>query len=918
MAQTWECSDWGRIFTKAQDWRLTVDGEDVTVVLSDSELPLSLEESEALRVTRGFFWSSVEIPLEGRTPIILDGIPNDLATAMGTAVFKASQTQKRRLEVSHLIATFDAAIEPISEWGQAIRAAMQAQIKKTGWLTRDFIDKWKNTKPTGALDSLLHEPEIVAHLGKQSKRVREDVAAWKRDFNEFAIAINKRRVDAELKESNAFFDKVEKSPLTEEQARSIICFDNRVLVIASAGSGKTSTMVAKAGYALKKGFMSPEQILLLAFNRDAAAELQERVCARLKPLGLDADGIVARTFHKFGLDVIGDATGRRPTLAPWVENGGDIKMLSEMIDALKDADASFRTDWDMFRVVLGRDLPAFGEEESEPEDWDNNDRRAGFRTCQGEVVKSRGECLIADWLHYNGVNYQYEAQYEVDTADPRHRQYRPDFYYPDSDTYHEHWALDQYGSPPPSFSGYLDGMAWKLACHEENGTDLIETTMADLWSGKAFDHLTRHLTLRGITLDPNPDRPNQNRRRVEHRDLVKTFRTFLTHAKSNRYSDSDLANRLANEPPQSFHYRHQMFLRLFARIRAAWEAKLEVEDVIDFEDMLNRASDVIESGQWTNPFTLVMVDEFQDASRARSRMTKALVNHPGRHLFAVGDDWQSINRFAGADISSMTRFEKIFGKATTLRLERTFRCPQSLCDTASTFVQKNGAQLRKNVRSSVSEYSPSVELVEVEDDDQIRGFIAKRLGVIAEKVRTDGAGALKKVSVFVLGRYRRDAEFVPQGGPWTNAVDVKFQTIHGSKGLEADYVILPRIASGGYSFPNGIQDDPVLQLAMPEGDSFPHAEERRLFYVALTRARRSVLAISVAHRPSVFMIEMVREQKMEISAANGTPTPTVLCPDPSCKGILIQRTGRYGSFLGCSRFPACRKKQSMAQQWNAR
>lgn len=115
-------------------------------------------------------------------------------------------------------------------------------------------------------------------------------------------------------------------------------------------------MVAKAGYALQKGFFSPESILLLSFNNAAAAELRERIKARLEPLGLAGERVSAKTFHAFGLDVIGQATGRRPSIAPWLESGQDIDALMRMVDDLKDEQSWFRTSWDMFRVVFGQVL----------------------------------------------------------------------------------------------------------------------------------------------------------------------------------------------------------------------------------------------------------------------------------------------------------------------------------------------------------------------------------------------------------------------------------------------------------------------------------------------------------------------------------------------------------------------------------
>jgi DNA helicase-4 len=191
---------------------------------------------------------------------------------------------------------------------------------------------------------------------------------------------NENFLRSELRACREFFDRIERSPLTQEQARAVICFDNRVQVIASAGSGKTSTMVAKAGYALSRNLMPAEKILLLAFNKDAADELKQRIRARLKPFGLPAENIAAQTFHSFGLEVIGQATGRKPALAPWLESGRDHDHLMKIVHELRNTEPEFRRAWDFYRMVLGRDLAEFGQEETDPEDRDPDTGKSGFRT----------------------------------------------------------------------------------------------------------------------------------------------------------------------------------------------------------------------------------------------------------------------------------------------------------------------------------------------------------------------------------------------------------------------------------------------------------------------------------------------------------------------------------------------------------
>lgn len=898
MPQTWKPTAFGKLFTTTIDWALTLDKHQFMLYAGNAKLGGNALELENLHLERGTFWSTIKLSLPNHQMLTLDGIPNSSAIEMLAAIETTVKKIRYRQRIEQLIRDFKNSVQPILQWADKARALCKVQLKTKGWLTFNFKAELNRIKPRDSAD-LFAEPEVQKFLHTQPQDVQGSLNLWKQNFDVLADSINERHLATELEDFKEFFAKVEKSPLTDEQAKAVVCFENRVLLVASAGSGKTSTMVAKAAYALEKEYFPPEKILLLAFNNDAAAELRERIKARLEPLGLPADKVMAKTFHAFGLDIIGAATGKRPSLAPWVENGKDIETLLEIVDELKDRGSAFRANWDMFRLVIGQDLPKFGKEEEMPDAWDSDSRRNGFWTLNNEVVKSRGELLIANWLFYNGVKYEYEASYKHDTADGTHRQYRPDFYIPDIDAYLEHWAVDEKGEPPPEFVGYKQGMDWKKKLHAEHGTTLLETTMAGLWSGVAFKYLAGELTKRGIVLDPNPDRPVPGRKPIENPRLARTFRSFLTHSKSNRLTMEELHKRLVAGDGGQFRYRHAMFLGLFEQISKSWEDKLRSQKCIDFEDMLNSANDCVEQGRWASPYELVMVDEFQDVSQARARLIAALVHGSGKCLFAVGDDWQSINRFAGADLSVMTDFDARFGRSVTLKLETTFRCPQSLCDISSAFVQENPKQIRKAVRAARPNVVEPVQIVRVNEENKIRTAVSRRLEEIAITAQpTD-----KKAQVYILGRYNKENLYVPVSYD-TRRIDVKFITVHSSKGLEADHIIIPRMTSEMLGFPSRVADDPVLQLAMPGGDSFEYAEERRLFYVALTRARSSVTLITLLHKESPFVVELVNDHKLEIRNLDGSENSSEVCP--SCnEGFLVKRNGKYGLFYGCSRFPRC-------------
>ncbi|MEJ5999734.1 UvrD-helicase domain-containing protein [Paucibacter soli] len=899
MSQVWRPTAPGKLFTKSVDWRLTLDDDQFELVIQGRRLAGPATFLERLSIARGTFWATVKIALESGKTLPLDGIPNADAEKLRASVDKTLGVIRHREQVAKFIEEFNEAVGPVVDWAHATRQACISQLKNRGWLSHEFKEALSATKPKG-LTKLVHVPEVAQSLAMQPEAVQEAFALLGRSIQAVADGINKRHLAKELVDSREFLNSIEKSPLTQEQAEAVICFDNRVLLVAAAGSGKTSVMVAKAGYAIQKKYFSADRMLLLAFNNDAAAELRQRLKDRFDSLGLPSERIVAKTFHAFGLDVIGMATGKKPSLAPWVESGRDQEALLEMVDELKSTDQAFRASWDLFRLVFGQDLPKFGKEAENPEAWDRESGRDGFWTLNNDVVRSRGELVIANWLFYNGVEYVYEAPYAIDTADPLHRQYRPDFYLPAIDAYLEHWALDANGEPPQEFAGYKEGMAWKKRTHLEHGTRLLETTTAELWSGRAFAYLELELTKLGVQLDPNPDRDVPGRKPIENPRLARTIRSFLTHAKSNRLQVADLRKRLADGVAGQFKFRHDMFLGIFERLWESWERRLKADRCIDFEDMLNMAADCLERGTWNSPYELVMVDEFQDASQARARMVAGLISKPGHYLFAVGDDWQSINRFAGADLSVMTDFEPKFGKTVTLKLETTFRCPQSLCDISSQFIQKNPKQLRKTVRSPKPQIAEPIRIVSVAEESRIRSAIEARVREIAEDA-IEGQGMTK---VYILGRYRRDEVYQPKSFDATR-IEVQFITVHSSKGLEADHVILPRITSETLGFPSRVADDPVLQLAMPSGDSHDFAEERRLFYVALTRAKQTVTLITVAKKESSFVTELVKEHRLVVRNADGTENTSEVCP-LCTKGFLVSRKGTYGPFYGCTNYPRCK------------
>ena len=868
------------------DWSVTVTETELAVTRPAGSLTVASGDAATLEVRRGWFRRT--LCHLGQPVVRLRGLTK-------------AETRELELAVRHL--ALSPAITAAVAWHSAATQALSTARTAQRWLPTETLDLLLASRPQQRLLDRIRAAGTELSL---TPFQLEAVVFLDADLAQMVAAANQAITAAEVRDRRRFFETIEKTPLTGEQAEAVVCFDSRVQVLAAAGSGKTSVMVARAAYAVSRGFVPPERILLLAFNKAAAVELQERVDARFKAAGIPSAGVRASTFHSFGLDVIGRATGEKPRPAPWLDGGGDLRMVERIVDELRDSDERFRYNWDLYRLLFAQAPTNLTEHE--PDGWDAEKKENGYQTFGGQVVKSHGERMIADFLFFNGVSYDYEKRYAHDVFDATHSQYRPDFYYPDIDTWHEHWAIDRDGKPPAAFVGYAEGIAWKRKIHAHYSTPLIETTWADVVFGDGLSKLGAELTSRGVTLDWNPDRQpsNQWTKPMRHEQLAGLVRSFMAHVKSNSLSREQLEQRLEGDLRHLAGYRTRLFLDIYWPIHAEWERRLAAEGYVDFEDMLVQAAGHLEAGRADMGYDLIMVDEFQDASQARARLVRGLLARPGRYLLAVGDDWQSINRFAGADLSVMTSFEAWFGRGRQLALTKTFRCPQTICDTAARFVAKNPGQFKKQMRSAHTETGAPVRILR---SDSPAAALAGYLNQLSARVASGSvpAGPNGKVSVKVLGRYNFDRDLVPGEKP--DNLDVEFLTVHRSKGLEADYIVLPNLTTGTYGFPSDIVDDPVLHLAMPTPDTFPHAEERRLFYVALTRARREVTLITPTQSLSPFMAELLADPSDPNVTVDGAEEAPVEVCSVCGKGLMVERKGPYSIFLGCSTWPKCNHKR---------
>ena len=699
---------------------------------------------------------------------------------------------------------------------------------------------------------------------------------------------NKAFVVRELKECDTLFSNIEGQSLDEQQRLAVIKDEDNNLVIAGAGSGKTTTVAGKVAYVIDRFKIKPEEILLITFTKKACDEMKHRIKQKMN---ID---IEVNTFHSFGRKVIGEATNDMPSV---IEEKQFYTEMRNIFNSLfKDSDYAskvikFITEYRL-EPKDDNDFKSHGEYITYLKD--NNIRTYktvevvinGKRTMLREYCKSLEEVQIANFLFLNGVNYKYEEPYQHKTSDNIYAQYKPDFYLPDYDIYIEHFGLiDRNNNVPNWFSSsnglsakdkYNSDIAWKRDTHSNYETTLVETFSYENKEGVLLEKLKTKLEAEDVVFK---QRTNEEIWKIlnsiakdEVSALDTLINTFLNLFKSNNFEIKNLTDQIECYKEESIKNRYLLFLDIFTPILTKYNEFLKSKNLIDFSDMINDAAFYISKNKFKNKFKYIIIDEFQDTSVGRFNLINALLqSNKTCRLFAVGDDWQSIYRFAGSDISLFTEFEKHFGVTEFSKIETTYRFSSSMIDISSKFILANPNQTAKELKPFTDDTVSPIEIIlsnSFKNDDPYPLINA------LNQINKEYLASNKKLKILALSRYnhiielykeRTDLFSVKYNDVEKNFIitylelphlPVQFLSVHRSKGLQGDYVIILNCVSGQYGFPSEQADDPILNLLLSKSDQFKNGEERRLFYVALTRSKRKTFITTNSTYKSKFIDEI--------------------------------------------------------------
>jgi DNA helicase-4 len=726
--------------------------------------------------------------------------------------------------------------------------------------------------------------------------------------------------------------------LDKQQIEAVVSCEDANLVLAPAGSGKTLSLTAKIEYIVNTLHVEPNRVLAISFTKKTVDELKNKI---------GINGVNINTFHSLGNKILKSQTVTKLKL---IQEKQIQKFLKDTVDYYLDNDEKFAeaynnyllfyysTPIDLTEIKTLKDKVEFNKsflrQSLQSITLDKSVYDKSRPTLNNEFIRSKEEQIIANWLFINQIPYEYEKQYEfVDTK------YKPDFTITlfDDPIYLEHFALRKDGTS--HYRNYVSGVDWKRKVHKQNNTRLIESYTYQWLDGTLLTHIEKQIKLTGNKLTRLSEKEihrimtSSKQYNADIKSFQEMIYNFLSLQKNGMLTPEDIKGLIAKLDNNYLKRRAELFYEIFEPIYNKYTEYLNKNHMIDFADMINKSIEVVGiTDDFNDSFDYILIDEVQDLSSNRYQLVKSLIKKsPNSKLFAVGDDWQSIFRFAGGDLSLIQDFENTF-ELTTYRsyIGMTHRFGEPQLSLSSVFVQKNPHQSQKvvfsskNIKTPVLKrlYKTKIASIRTEKTDPQ----AEALDSILKNLVIDYGKEIYDKKIQIISRYNSDINVILgdkkrnitrhknftlvtsdenevsnknekeiiidwKSSKISSPIKISFCSMHKAKGITRDIVIILNMNAGNNGMPALRTSDPLIELLLAHSDQFPFAEERRLFYVAITRAKLATYLIADRSRPSQFMFEVFDD----LFGSNNT------CPN--CKiGEIVDRNGPYGQFKGCSNF----------------
>lgn len=697
--------------------------------------------------------------------------------------------------------------------------------------------------------------------------------------------------------------------LNSQQRKAVKSDAGRILVLAGAGAGKTKTLLQKLIYLIEEKSVSPANILTVTFSKNAANEIIDRLIISSDSTGkyneiitdkqttelrkeqernifkqkynwinnLTIKTFHALCYHLLRSDGVNEFDNRFKIVTDTKNETDEFYKSSAketiyeifnkvLMEACEDNDYIIKLKryiLDYFVDRIHTSKPAL-----------THDGKF-YTSLNGTKVRSKSEQYIADWLYRHNIPFQYEPDLNI-----KDFPFHPDFYIPAANLYIEH----------------ISNKSHNTVEKEE------QFKKGNLLLVKTFESMTKDSTLFNRSLDRiiKERLPEDFQRRItlsfqeEFNGYFKEIKEFVTQVVriTDMIKVENLSiDRVSEKAQKDPHERVRLFYELAIPLIKEYNKYCINKSYLDYNDLMLRSISLFKNqediaGKYRNKYDYILIDEFQDVNNLQVELIKLLLKKQTQ-LFCVGDDWQSIYGFRGSNVSYIISFEKHFPKAEIIKLDLNYRSTQHIVGASNEVIKHNKFKIDKNIRASKKSEHKIVVFAGKDIEENLQYVISEVKRFIKEGIPPEE----------ILFLYRRTKMYHPYYLAFRNAgIRVQAKTIHAAKGLEAKVVFIIGLTEGYGGFPDIWLEDRIFQMIRKANHDLLLEEERRLFYVALTRAKEKLYLITEKGNESSF----IKEIPTVFTVKTGIPVSPVIEKPPSCPNCFsqLEKMFKYCPYCG--------------------
>lgn len=696
--------------------------------------------------------------------------------------------------------------------------------------------------------------------------------------------------------------KTDLSALNQLQRDAVVSEELRLLVLAGAGSGKTKTLLQKIIYLIEEKRINPSEILAITFTKNAANEMIDRLI-----MVADTDGkyeavisdkyknknekesarlsflrkykwinsLTLKTFHSLCYSIlrnygVNEFDNKFKIIGEEKSNEDD--ELSKYIASETSFDVFHKITIELcennqYLLDLKRYILDYIVDKIHIDKQQNgNFKKDGkyYTTLDGTMVRSKSEQYIADWLYRHSISYEYEPLLNIKDFN-----FRPDFYIKDANLYIEHISDKSYPTKDKE-EQFEKGNLLLVKTHESlaNDTALFNHYLDKIIKNRLPENFHTNVSL--------SFKEEFNHYHVEVKEFIRQVMRITDMIKVENTDIEEIQKKSQEDP----HERVRAFYKVALPIVKRYHEYCINKSYLDFNDLITRTISLFNNhpdilNVFQTRYKYVLVDEFQDVNNLQVELIKKLIT-PTTQLFCVGDDWQSIYGFRGSNVNYIVEFEKHFKNPTIIKLNLNYRSTQHIVGASNEVIKHNKFKVEKDITAS----KKSEQKIVVFTGDNIE----KNISFCIEKISELLEDGVKNDDILFL--YRRSKMFNNPSNPIESyyhrlkeeGIKVQSKTIHASKGLEANVVFIIGLTEGHGGFPDIWLEDRIFQVIKPVNHDQLMEEERRLFYVALTRAKDKLFLITERGNESRFLKEIPENYTVRTSIPlKSAVLPVLLC-----------------------------------------